>query len=678
MKDLIAALRVDTPLPPEQARLFHLESKKQALPVVITTLLLFALTQTVLLAYSRFGLTTQAPPVDGGTEQLASMASAGLLWLTAIALYLGRQKFNLLLPLAPFAAATIASCLTLYAGSFPGIPIEHVHLSVLTMIPFGAVFLRLPTAWSVAFGAIVYIAAIAAVVVRQTGLAEVAIFGTAMLILSLLAARHQEQGFRRQFAERTGLSAHLEEHRQAIFDAKVALKAAEAQAEANREKYQVAQKAARDQYERRTLELERANREISKARQAEDDAFAAYRDVQQAALLQTEARARQAEQANASKTTFLERVSHDLRQPMSAIAMRVETTRIHLQNGNYHQVCELFPEIAKSVNTLTKTFGDLLNISKIESGKEAPEMGPVNVHALLAELEQSLRPHAETKGIQLRFRNLVKAPFHVHSNQAWLWRILLNLASNAIKFTPAKDQHSGVLVGAICCEDKIRVDVYDTGIGIDPKDVERIWEPFYKVGRIIDDTEYSSGLGLAIVRAAATALNHPLEFRSTVGAGSRFSIHIPLSAEQPTVDLLSLQFGTYVNLKGKTALIVEDEAPVRSALLAMLQACGVHATALGGVAEVRDWLRSTDDRPDFIVTDYRLEPDLNGGDLVVALTRKHFQAIVPTVVVTGNFQLPLDKFASLKAVKVLRKPVDPKALYEILRELIAIAVDATP
>jgi signal transduction histidine kinase len=265
------------------------------------------------------------------------------------------------------------------------------------------------------------------------------------------------------------------------------------------------------------------------------------------ANVKLEERAQQVTEANRAKSRFLANVSHELRTPLNAIV-----------GYNSLAVSGLYGELAPPLRTALDRTGaaarhllgvvnDVLDLSKIEVGRMEVDARPVDIERLLEDVVSVVEPVADAKGVRVDLVIARDVPA-VTTDPLHLRQIVMNLTSNAIKFT----EHGSVTLvakadeppggGAGATGGGLRVEIEDTGIGIEPADLERIFDEFEQVrpGGRGDSLTRGTGLGLAISRKLARLLGGDVTAHSTVGAGSRFTVTVPLRPP-PTVDLGGLR-----------------------------------------------------------------------------------------------------------------------------------------
>lgn len=222
-----------------------------------------------------------------------------------------------------------------------------------------------------------------------------------------------------------------------------------------------------------------------------------------------------AERANASRSRFVAAASHDLLQPLAA-------AKLFIASAADGEGAGALDKALNALQSVEGILGALLDISKLESGRMAVTVGPVEVQPMLRRLAEEFAPLAAAKGLRLRLR----AGAHlVESDAGYLRRILQNLIGNAIRYT----DRGGVLVAARRRGSSLRLEVWDTGPGIPEEAQEMIFREFQRLNARASAAE-GMGLGLAIVERACGLLGHPLELVSRVGRGSLFRVTVPLVA----------------------------------------------------------------------------------------------------------------------------------------------------
>ena len=275
---------------------------------------------------------------------------------------------------------------------------------------------------------------------------------------------------------------------------------------------------------------------------------------------------REAEEANRSKSRFLAAASHDLRQPMNALSINSYLLRASAPNS---KTLELATEVEKSVRGLDELFAGLLDISKMEAGTVQAQLRVCSTRPLFEHVVRDHSPVATAKGLGL---NVESSDALVRTDPLLLGRVIQNLVSNAIRYTP----EGTVRVHASASENWLVIDVSDTGIGIAAEEFERIFEDFYQVGNSERDRERGTGLGSAIVRRYVELLGCQIDLRSEPDQGSHFIVRVPLATEAAaaqTPEAVESERGA-VDLTGMAILVLDDDISVRRSMSAMLTEWG--------------------------------------------------------------------------------------------------------
>lgn len=360
------------------------------------------------------------------------------------------------------------------------------------------------------------------------------------------------------------------------------------------------------------------------------------------------------ESALAAKTRFLAAASHDLRQPVQALFCFTGVLQSQLQGmPAQHTVREL----SGALDGLKLLLDSLLDVSKLDAGIVSPELATVSLPALLDEVAAQMRPAAESKGLRLR---VVPCDVPVRTDPVLAGRILRNLAENAIRYT----EHGGVLIGARRRGDTVRVEVWDSGIGVRDDLKDKIFEEFFQVGNPERDRRKGLGLGLAIVKRLSHLLGHPLDVRSRAGHGSVFSLALPIGEAAVAPVAPSEPEGP---LRG-SVLIIDDEAVVARSTAALVGALGYDACAVESAEQALQMV----DRgcvPSAIIADYRLRDGKTGIDAIRLLCQRCSHR-VPSLLVTGDTAPDRLREAEAAGILTLHKPVRPAELERALARLV--------
>lgn len=372
-----------------------------------------------------------------------------------------------------------------------------------------------------------------------------------------------------------------------------------------------------------------------------------------------------AEEAYQAKTRFLAAASHDLRQPMQALSIYHELLRQEMaapgQRGR-----ELVANARHAADAMNALLDALLDVSRLDASVITPAPRPFALQTLLDDMQREFAPLAARKELRLRIRPCGAT---VVSDPALLARVLRNLLSNALRYTPA----GGILVGCRRHGDRIGIDVFDTGIGIEPGEQRAIFGEFYQVGNKERDRQRGIGLGLAIVERVVRLLGHRLTLRSVPGRGSRFSVIVPLaSPDAVPVSAAEPEIAESCGaLDGCRMLVVDDDTAIRDGMRRLLEGWGCQVTAAGSCAEA---MAVDTEGIEAVVSDLDLPGTENGIDLIAALRRRH-GASLPALLITGDTSAPALRAAQAAGIVMLHKPIRAARLRAALRSALEPATD---
>ncbi|HEY2629287.1 MAG TPA: hybrid sensor histidine kinase/response regulator, partial [Usitatibacter sp.] len=327
-------------------------------------------------------------------------------------------------------------------------------------------------------------------------------------------------------------------------------------------------------------------------------------------------------EANRAKTRFLAAASHDLRQPMQAVVLLVESLQERVHEPGVRRIVE---SIRTSVVAMSALLNELLDISRFDAGTVKPQRSAFPVMQVLDRARSSFAHSASQKGLALRVRRCSAV---IDTDSILLYRILVNLLNNALRYT----QKGGVVVGCRRRKEGLLIEVWDTGIGIPEDKYDDIFREFHQLANPQRDREQGLGLGLAIVERTGRLLGHPVHVRSRVGRGSVFSMTVPYG--DPAQVRASERSRTADALDGLSVLVVEDENEIRSAMTVLLEGWGCRVVVAPSGAEVDAAIAKSEFEPHAILADFRLPGDENGIAVIRRLRTRFPDAA--GVVITGD------------------------------------------
>jgi Na+/proline symporter/signal transduction histidine kinase/CheY-like chemotaxis protein len=362
----------------------------------------------------------------------------------------------------------------------------------------------------------------------------------------------------------------------------------------------------------------------------------------------------EADAANISKTKFLAAASHDILQPLNAA--RLYVTSLIERGGRDDR--RLIGNIDASLEAVEEIFGALLDMSRLDTGAMRPEFASFRIDELMRQIELEFAPLATAKGIELKY---VPCSLVVRSDRRLLRRLVQNLVSNAIKYTPS----GRVLIGCRRRADSLRIDVYDTGVGIPESQRHNIFVEFHRLeqgARIARGL----GLGLSIVERVARVLGCAVELNSVAGSGSHFAIAVPRSNATP-VDLPARDDARVDpgQLAGTTALCIDNEPSVLDGMETLLHGWGCAVIKAPDLAIALAAISESPVMPNGLLIDYHLDHG-NGIDAIVALRARCGD--LPAILITADRSPAVREQARAEAIQVLHKPLKPAALRALLAQ----------
>lgn len=365
-----------------------------------------------------------------------------------------------------------------------------------------------------------------------------------------------------------------------------------------------------------------------------------------------------AERANASRTRFVAAASHDLLQPLSAARLFISSIR---DEAVTPRARTSLVKAQNALDSVESILGALLDISKLEGGRAAVSVGPVDLKRLFDQLRDEFAAIGSAKGLGL---TILPCSLTVLSDPSYLRRILQNLIGNAIRYTEA----GRVLVGVRRKGTAARIEVWDTGPGIPEHEQDNIFKEFHRLNARASASE-GMGLGLAIVERACALLEHPLGVSSQMGKGTCFMVQIPVAFDSPeaAVSRTPVRPNPRLMARDKIAFLVENDEELRRALCMLLEKWGVSVLDAASGEEALDLIDELEILPDFFLVAYQLGDGITGVEFLRLMRARYGD--VPARIVTANRSPEVRAMCQSAGIGMLMKPIDPRAIEALIQEL---------
>ena len=362
-------------------------------------------------------------------------------------------------------------------------------------------------------------------------------------------------------------------------------------------------------------------------------------------------------EADRAKSEFVSTVSHELRTPMTAIKGYTDLLHAEAAGPLTDEQTRFLTTIKSNTDRLTALISDLLDISRMETGRVRFEPRPLQIGEVVADVVNALAAHAESKGLDLSYEVAAGLP-DVMGDHNRLNQVLTNLISNAIRYTPEGGE---IDVSVYEVERAVRVDVSDTGIGIAPEDMAHLFERFYRADHPLVQETRGTGLGLSIVKMFVEMHGGRVWVESDPGQGSTFTFILPIPVQEEAEGARRLPKRLTADIR--KVLVVDDDRDAADLARHHLQASGYKVFVMGRGEKVKAW--AEENQPDLILLDLIL-PDVGGLEVLESLKEDPTTSDIPVIV---QSIVPDDGSAwELGIADYVTKPIDGDQLVKRVEE----------
>ena len=374
---------------------------------------------------------------------------------------------------------------------------------------------------------------------------------------------------------------------------------------------------------------------------------------------------RDADRANIAKSRFLAAASHDLRQPLQTLVL---LQGLLARTSEPEKQQQLVARLGQTLDAMSGMLDTLLDINQIEAGIVPVNVVDFPVNDMLDGIAGEFSYHVEAKNLALR---TVGSWSVIRSDPDLLAQMVRNLVSNAIKYT----SNGKVLLGCRRHGRMLRIEVWDTGIGIPETEIRSIFDEYHQVDNAARERSRGLGLGLSIVRRLADLLGHRIEVHSRPGKGSAFAIEVPLISTQTTI-VAEHRTRSEERRAGGTGhrrasiLLVEDDVDLREILASALAAEGYFLRSAADASSALDLVKQAHSPPQIVLADYNLPNGVDGLELVRRM-RAHLGSQLPAIILTGDISTEALREIASQDCAYLHKPVKVEELDQRIDVLLA-------
>jgi CheY-like chemotaxis protein/nitrogen-specific signal transduction histidine kinase len=382
--------------------------------------------------------------------------------------------------------------------------------------------------------------------------------------------------------------------------------------------------------------------------------------------LELEAARHQAEGLAKAKGEFLANMSHEIRTPMSAV---LGFSELGLRESHNRKIAGTFEQIMQAGEHLLRLVNDVLDISKLEAGALTIRSAPFQLRKVVGSSTEMLRPHAESKGLQMHVSISEAVPQWVSGDGHRVQQILINIVGNAIKFTHSGSVSLDVYAESQHCCFRVR----DTGIGMTDKQLRNVFAPFHQCENRSSGNHEGTGLGLTISNKLAVLMHGEIQVHSTPGVGSEFVLCLPLrpaeAAGTAPAPVDERATAGRQRLAGIRVLLADDSEINHTVMRALLEAEGAGVTRVDDGAKAVDAVMGARERPfDLVLMDVQM-PGMDGRQATRRLRETHPDLPVIGLTAHVSEEERQKSLASGMADQLVKPVMQDKLVATILRHL---------
>lgn len=366
-----------------------------------------------------------------------------------------------------------------------------------------------------------------------------------------------------------------------------------------------------------------------------------------------------AELANHTKTKFLAAASHDLRQPLQSLSLLIAALFAHIDKDKQK---EILNKARQSLDSLSELLDSLLDISKLDAELVQPHYLEFNLKDLLEQELDKQAPSIKAKGLEIALN--YKGPETFSSDPILLSRILSNLVSNAGRYT----LDGRIDINLCASERSAKIEVKDTGIGIQHDQLDLIFNEFYQIENPERDRAKGLGLGLSIVKRLCDLLEAQISVESTPGKGSSFHLALPNSTATKPLALDKKSPQKPIDISSLNVLVIDDEIMVRESMGLLLESWDCEYSTHSDLEIALDYLQDDKRVPDALVVDYRLKDHHTGVECISAINQR-LGVKVPALIITGDTAPARVKTLQKSGIPFIHKPIEARSLREFLESV---------